>query len=139
MKDLNVYKVIQDEMYILLEYTMRIYELQDSQLLKNTHIEYRDNLFLLIYPDYGDYVNSGRRPGAKLPPYDAIENWCRSKGISPDNETVWRIRQGIKRDGIAARPFIDRFLELAENRWNGKWAEKVFEEIISDIVNWFDK
>ena len=36
-----------------------------------------DNIFLLIFPDYIDYVNSGRRPNAKMPPADAIINWCR--------------------------------------------------------------
>lgn len=132
-----IMKVIQDELYIILEYTMKINKLGSSDLLKDSRIDMADNIFFLIFPDYVEYVNSGRRPGAKMPPTDAIVNWCREKGIPTDNNTVWKIRQGIAKQGIAARPVIDMIFELAEKEWENDWSDKVFKEIIQELEQWF--
>lgn len=132
-----IMKVIQDELYIILEYTMKINQLGSSDLLKDSRIDMADNIFFLIFPDYVEYVNSGRRPGAKMPPTDAIINWCREKGIPTDNNTVWKIRQGIAKQGIAARPVIDMIFELAEKEWENDWSDKVFKEIIQELEQWF--
>lgn len=132
-----IMKVIQDELYIILEYTMKINKLGSSDLLKDSRIDMTDNIFFLIFPDYVEYVNSGRRPGAKMPPTDAIINWCREKGIPTDNNTVWKIRQGIAKQGIAARPVIDMIFELAEKEWENDWSDKVFKEIIQELEQWF--
>lgn len=136
---MNVMKVLQDELYIILEYTMRKYKLGGSDLLDDSKIEIQDNFFLLIFPDYVDYVNSGRRPGAKMPPTDAIIDWCRVKGIPTDNNTIWKIRQGIAKQGIAARPVLDQIFDLAEHEWETEWADKVFDEIIQELIEWFKK
>lgn len=111
--------------------------LGQSDLLKKAKINISDNLFLLIFPDYIDYVNSGRRPNAKMPPADAIINWCRQKGIPTDNNTVWKIRQGIAKQGIKARPVLDMIFDLAENEWMTDWSQRVFNEIIEELINWF--
>ena len=73
-----------------------------------------------------------------MPPTDAIIDWCRKKGISTDNNTIWMIRQGIARNGIAARPVLDMIFDLAEHEWNTDWAERVFNEIIKELTNWFN-
>lgn len=111
--------------------------LGQSDLLNKARIDISDNIFLLIFPDYIDYVNSGRRPNAKMPPADAIINWCRQKGIPTDNNTVWRIRQGIAKQGIKARPVLDMIFDLAENEWMTDWSQRVFNEIIEELINWF--
>ena len=134
---MNIMKVLQDELYILIEYSMKQQGLGQSDLLKKAKINISDNLFLLIFPDYIDYVNSGRRPNAKMPPADAIINWCRQKGIPTDNNTVWRIRQGIAKQGIKARPVLDMIFDLAENEWMTDWSQRVFNEIIEELINWF--
>ena len=130
-------KVLQDELYILIEYSMKQKGLGQSDLLNKAKINISDNLFLLIFPDYIDYVNSGRRPNAKMPPADAIINWCRQKGIPTDNNTVWKIRQGIAKQGIKARPVLDMIFDLAENEWMTDWSQRVFNEIIEELINWF--
>lgn len=130
-------KVLQDELYILIEYSMKQKGLGQSDLLNKAKINISDNIFLLIFPDYIDYVNSGRRPNAKMPPADAIINWCRQKGIPTDNNTVWRIRQGIAKQGIKARPVLDMIFDLAENEWMTDWSQRVFNEIIEELINWF--
>lgn len=134
---MNIMKVLQDELYILIEYSMKQKGLGQSDLLDKAKINISDNLFLLIFPDYIDYVNSGRRPNAKMPPADAIINWCRQKGIPTDNNTVWRIRQGIAKQGIKARPVLDMIFDLAENEWMTDWSQRVFNEIIEELINWF--
>ena len=134
---MNIMKVLQDELYILIEYSMKQQGLGQSDLLDKAKINISDNLFLLIFPDYIDYVNSGRRPNAKMPPADAIINWCRQKGIPTDNNTVWKIRQGIAKQGIKARPVLDMIFDLAENEWMTDWSQRVFNEIIEELINWF--
>ena len=134
---MNIMKVLQDELYILIEYSMKQKGLGQSNLLNKAKINISDNLFLLIFPDYIDYVNSGRRPNAKMPPADAIINWCRQKGIPTDNNTVWRIRQGIAKQGIKARPVLDMIFDLAENEWMTDWSQRVFNEMIEELINWF--
>lgn len=134
---MNIMKVLQDELYILIEYSMKQQGLGQSDLLDKAKINISDNIFLLIFPDYIDYVNSGRRPNAKMPPADAIINWCRQKGIPTDNNTVWRIRQGIAKQGIKARPVLDMIFDLAENEWMTDWSQRVFNEIIEELINWF--
>ena len=133
----DIMKVLQDELYILIEYSMKQKGLGQSDLLDKAKINISDNLFLLIFPDYIDYVNSGRRPNAKMPPADAIINWCRQKVIPTDNNTVWKIRQGIAKQGIKARPVLDMIFDLAENEWMTDWSQRVFNEIIEELINWF--
>lgn len=133
----KVMKILQDELYIILEYTMKANKLGGSDLLDDSRINIQNNFFLLIFPDYIEYINSGRRAGAKMPPSDAIIQWCREKGIPTDNNTIWRIRQGIAKQGIAARPVLDQIFDLAENEWMTDWADRVFKEIIEELVEWF--
>ena len=133
----DIMKVLQDELYILIEYSMKQKGLGQSDLLDKAKINISDNIFLLIFPDYIDYVNSGRRPNAKMPPADAIINWYRQKGIPTDNNTVWKIRQGIAKQGIKARPVLDMIFDLAENEWMTDWSQRVFNEIIEELINWF--
>lgn len=134
---MTIMKILQDELYIILEYTMKANKLGGSDLLDDSRINIQNNFFLLIFPDYIEYINSGRRAGAKMPPSDAIIQWCREKGIPTDNNTIWRIRQGIAKQGIAARPVLDQIFDLAENEWMTDWADRVFKEIIEELVEWF--
>lgn len=133
----KIMKILQDELYIILEYTMKANKLGGSDLLDDSRINIQNNFFLLVFPDYVEYINSGRRAGAKMPPSDAIIQWCREKGIPTDNNTIWKIRQGIAKQGIAARPVLDQIFDLAENEWMTDWADRVFKEIIEELVEWF--
>ena len=116
---------------------MKANKLGGSDLLDDSRINIQNNFFLLVFPDYVEYINSGRRAGAKMPPSDAIIQWCREKGIPTDNNTIWKIRQGIAKQGIAARPVLDQIFDLAENEWMTDWADRVFKEIIEELVEWF--
>lgn len=134
----TVLKSITDDLYIFWEYVVRQNKLGNSKLLKEANITYNENFFLLVFPDYVEYVNSGRRAGAKMPPTDAIVEWARSKGIPTDNQTIWKIRRSIAEDGIKPRPVLDMLFELAEREWDEEWAEDIFNEIISELIKWFE-
>lgn len=133
----EIMKAISDDLYVLLEFILKQNGLNNSNVQKEAHIEIRGNFFELIFPDYIEYINSGRSPNSKMPPTDAIVSWCRDKGIPTDNGTVWMIRQGIARSGIAARPVLDMLFEQAEQEWMTDWAEEVFEAIIKELIKWF--
>ena len=107
---MNTLKLISDELYIFWEYCNKKYKLGSSKLNKDLDVRIQDNIFLLIMPDYVEYVNSGRKAGAKMPPVEAIANWCRSKGIPSDNQTIWKIRKSIAEDGI-------KMIENAKNEF----------------------
>jgi hypothetical protein len=71
------------------------------------------------------FVIFGRRPGARMPPVSAIENWLSVKGMSiqiKDGMTLekairsaaWAIAKAISMKGIPAFPFVQQ--AFAENR-----------------------
>lgn len=64
---------------------------------------------------YYQFVESGRRAGAKMPPEIAIIEWMKRLGIATgkNNEVVWAIRKAIAKRGIQPRPFVRRAIETA--------------------------
>lgn len=68
-------------------------------------------------PDYGQYVDSGRKPGGKFPPPQAIKNWIKDKpirvrGISIDS-AAYLIGKKISEKGIEPTPFIEQSINKA--------------------------
>ena len=98
-----------------------------------------DFIYHLYLNDYVTYVNSGRKAGKKFPPVAPIVAWAKRRGIPTDNSTIFLIRRAISRDGIKARPIIDKFFELMDDKWNEDWADKIFTIIIENITNWFNE
>ena len=96
-----------------------------------------DLVFDLMLNDYLVYIESGRRKGARIPPVEPIERWCRQNGIPTDNNTLWAIRKAISRDGIKARPFMSYVFEEIDREW-GSWADEIFNTIISEIDKFFN-
>lgn len=131
----RIMKAISDDLYIFIEQVGG--ELRNSKLIKDAHIDIKDNIFEINFPYYIEYVNSGRRKGAKMPPVNAIVSWCRSKGLPTDNATVYKIRQGIAKNGIKPRPILDKFFNLVDSEWEHDWADKIFKELIKDLDDWF--
>jgi hypothetical protein len=72
---------------------------------------------IIEMPDYGQYVDSGRKPGGKFPPPPAIKNWIKDKpirvrGISIDS-AAYLIGKKISEKGIEPTPFIEQSIERA--------------------------
>lgn len=60
--------------------------------------------------DYAMVVHEGRRPGAKMPPYQAIADWVERHGLPPD--AVWPIRRKISEDPQPGIKYLESaFLE----------------------------
>lgn len=81
-------------------------------------IEEKENELILgiKMPEYGLYVDRGRKPGSKPPPISVIKDWVKTKGIGQfrddkgrfitNNSQAFLIARKIGRDGIKARPFF---------------------------------
>ena len=89
-----------------------------------------DIVVSLLVNDYIVFIESGRRAGAKLPPFQPIYEWCKRKGLPSDNSTVWAICKAISIDGIAPRPIMSNVLSIIDNRWDSEWSDSIFEDKI---------
>lgn len=113
--------------------------LTDSELFKSVKATAKGDIVVdLLLNDYIIYVESGRRAGAKMPPFKVIQNWCERKGLPTDVSTVWAICRAIARDGIAPRPVMATvFSAMDGEQWSGKWLDDVFNEICEILDNYF--
>lgn len=97
-----------------------------------------DLIFDIILNDYLEFIEKGRRKGAKMPPVEPIVRWAKSKGIPTDNSTIFLIRRAISRDGIRPRPFMATVLEEVDRNWNKQWADEIFNVIMEEIDKFFN-
>ena len=112
-----------------------------SDIYKNLQVIAKndgDLVFDILLNDYLTYIESGRRKGAKMPPVEPIVRWARSRGIPSDNSTIFLIRRAISRDGIRPRPFMATVMEQIDLDMPN-WYDKIFDEIMSLINDFFNK
>lgn len=55
---------------------------------------------------YARYVLEGRKPGGKLPPWRAIQDWMKVKRMGNDRASAWAIARAIQRRGIKPRDYL---------------------------------
>lgn len=97
-----------------------------------------DLVFDIMLNDYIQFIENGRRKGAKFPPVEPIVRWCRQKGIPTDNSTIYLIRRAISRDGIQPRPIMAKVFEELDRSWDGEWSDRLFDIIMEKIDNFFN-
>ena len=97
-----------------------------------------DLIFDIILNDYLTFIESGRRKGAKMPPVEPIVRWCKSKGISTDNSTIFLIRRAISRDGIRPRPIMQYVFDEIDREWNDGLVDEIFNKIMEEIDKFFN-
>ena len=146
---LNVAKAIASDVVSLVRQVMEgdtginrkvgVNTLKDSELFKSVRASASGDIVIdLLLNDYVIYVESGRRKGSKMPPFDVIASWCKRKGLPSDNSTVWAICRAISRDGIAPRPVMATVFDLMDSdEWSGRWLDELFEEITKVLDNYF--
>ncbi len=64
--------------------------------------------------DYGQFVESGRRPNSKQPPISAITPWLRVKGIPL--QFAFPIARSIGKKGIKPTPFFNSTIQATQNQ-----------------------
>ena len=92
----------------------------------------------IVLNDYIQYIESGRRKGAKFPPVEPIVRWCKEKGIPSDNSTIFLIRRAIARDGITPRPIMAKVFDELDRAWDNEWSDKLFDIIMETINKFFN-
>ena len=115
--------------------------LTSSQIYKTLSVKATndgDLIFDIVLNDYIQFIESGRRKGAKFPPVEPIVRWARSRGIPTDNSTIFLIRRAISRDGIKPRPIMQYVFEEVDREWDEQLADELFNKIINMIDNFFN-
>ena len=86
----------------------------------------------LEYADYGKYVISGRRPGAKMPPISKIQAWTRLKGIPLS--AAFPIARAIAKNGIKPLNFTTPFIRLDRVVSKVVASDKSLQNKIKELV-----
>ena len=92
--------------------------------------------FYAIGNYYWYWIENGRKPNRKMPPYDPILRWAKKNGIPTDNSTLYAIRKSIGENGFKGRHFIEPTLDRIEKDLD-EWSNRVFESIMSMLDSKF--
>lgn len=97
----------------------------------------KDSLeFYVVGNYYWYWIENGRKPNRKMPPYEAILRWAKKNGIPTNNSTLYAIRKSIGDNGFEGRHFIEPTLDRIEKDLD-EWADKVFDSIIAMLDSKF--
>lgn len=131
----EIYKAIQEDIQDIFQNALKNVNLEDSNLYKDLKAEVNENsdIFKVLYNDYLEYIEEGRKPKAKKVPIKDIIEWCKRKGIGSDNNTAYAIQQSIYMKGIPARPILINVDKNIDMQWMNKWSDDIFQEIIKKI------
>ena len=131
----EIYKAIQEDIQDIFQNALKNVNLEDSNLYKDLKVEVNENsdVFKVLYNDYLEYIEEGRKPKAKKVPIKNIIEWCKRKGIGSDNNTAYAIQQSIYMKGIPARPILINVDKNIDMQWINKWSDDIFQEIIKKI------
>ena len=88
-----------------------------------------------FYLQYGAYVESGRRPGAKQPPTKPILQWIEQRGITPDEGISKRslafiIARSIGEKGIRPTPFMKAAIKQQKIGLSNQLAKEIAKTVI---------
>ena len=127
-----------------------------SDIYKNTKVQQEDvGMFQVIIPYYIQYIDGisnetgqqyfwARRPKSLRGGYqggpsgfvEAIELWMRKRHISLENGGLWRMVNGIEKNGILARPVFNGW-EKSVDEILEKWMDELFDSIIKELDDYF--
>lgn len=92
--------------------------------------------FYVVGNFYYYWIENGRKPNRKMPPYENILKWAKKNGISTDNSTLYAIRKSIGENGFEGRHFIEPTLDKIEKDLDA-WADNLFDSIVSMLDSKF--
>lgn len=101
---------------------LRVIDLADSDLEKSIEANLRPDGFDIVANFYARFVISGRRPGARRVPVEALLKWIKNRGISGRDargrfisqiSLAFAIQNSIYKNGIRGRDFLTPAFEAA--------------------------
>lgn len=96
----------------------------------------------ITIPQYGIYVDKGRRPG-KMPPVQPIIDWVRVKRIQTRQITTeqmgWAIAKSIAKKGIRPKPFIQNSIDFVLANFTQELTQAGAEDINNIVIAEFKK
>ena len=98
----------------------------------------------IFMEDYWQWVQSGRLPGKRNVPVDAIEKWIKQRGLTGRDKKgkfikrrsfAFAIQTNIKKFGIRPSNFLDKSINLLESdqRIIDALGDEAFEELINRL------
>jgi len=94
----------------------------------------------ILFNDYIDYIESGRKPcSGKKPPVSELREWASKKGLPTDNATLFAIAESIWRTGYTARPILATLEDEIDKSFENKWADDLFNTISNELESIFQK
>lgn len=112
-------------------------DLKQSDLYKSVEAVNVVDGYELLMNYYWQFVDSGRKAGAKLPPFDAIAAWVKKYNLWDGkislNRLVNAIRFAIKKNGIRQRPIQVPIRETLEEQVKA-YFELHFTDILLTII-----
>lgn len=131
----KIYKSIQEDIQDIFKNALKNVNLEDSNLYKELKVEVNDSsdIFKVLYNDYLEYIELGRKPKAKKVPINDLRDWAKRKNINTDNSILYAIQQSIYMKGIPARPILINVDKNIDMQWMNKWSDDIFQEIIKKI------
>ena len=112
--------------------------LEFSNLDNEAKIEENDFKFNLFYNDYLQYIESGRKVGETPIPIRVLIDWIKRKHISNDVRVAYAIRESIYQLGIPARPLLEPFGNMLDERFETRIYEYIFETITEKLDKYFE-
>lgn len=113
--------------------------LEFSRLDTQAKIEKNDWVFDLYYNDYLQYIEEGRKPKARKVPIRPLIDWMKRNLISDDVRVAYAIRESIYKLGIPARPLLEPFENMLDERFEEKIFDEIFNTIITELDKYFNK
>jgi hypothetical protein len=92
-------------------------------------IDRKTGNFQFEYAAHGEFVEKGRRRGAKMPPIKPIEKWIKSRGLDLN---AFAVAKSIQKKGIKPYPFITNEVDKSINELAYLLEEAVAKQIESD-------
>ena len=96
-------------------------------------------MFDLYYNDYLQYIEEGRKPKARKVPIRPLIDWMKRNLISDDVRVAYAIRESIYKLGIPARPLLEPFENMLDERFEEKIFDEIFNTIITELDKYFNK
>lgn len=112
--------------------------LEFSRLDTQAKVENSDFQFNLFYNDYLEYIESGRKPKARKVPIRPLVDWMKRNMISDDIRVAYAIRESIYQLGIPARPLLEPFGNMLDERFEIKIYDYIFEKITENLDKYFE-